>query len=142
MKKFILAIAVFLLAGVLSAAQDNKIVIRLVNGKNGHPIRDNSMNIWLGNHDLSLHDADAKGEVILDVSKIEPREIRIDPNMFFDCRSTGGMAPGEKIPYSLEDILSKGIVGENHCGKATSTPTPGVLILFLRPRTLYEKWML
>jgi hypothetical protein len=49
MKRSILGISIVLLATMLCPAQQNKIVIRLLNGKNGHPISDTIVNVWLGN---------------------------------------------------------------------------------------------
>ncbi len=144
MKRSILTFSVFLLAAVLCPAQQSKIVIRLLNGKNGHPIGDASVNVWLGGEiSASLMIPDAKDEIGLDLAGVEPRTLRVAPNMRFDCRSSNGHSPpGDQIPYSLDEILSKGIVGENVCGKAKASPTPGVLILFFRPMTFYGRWML
>jgi hypothetical protein len=144
MKRSILALSAFLLVTALCPAQQNKIVIRLLNGKNGHPISDASVNVWLGN-DTSAWPMvpDAKDEISVDLAGVEPRTIRVAPNMRLDCRSKNGHSPpGDEIPYSLDEILHKGIVGGNVCGKATAAPTPGVLILFFRPMTAYERWML
>jgi hypothetical protein len=144
MKRSILAFSILLLAAVLCPAQQSKIVIRLLNGKNGHPIGDSTVNVWLGNEiSASQMIPDAKDEIGLDLAGVEPRTLRVAPNMRLDCRSTNGHSPpGDQIPYSLDEILSKGIVGENVCGKATASPTPGGLILFFRPMTFYERWML
>jgi hypothetical protein len=144
MKKSVFALSIFLLATVLCSAQQSRIVIRMLNGKNGHPIGDASVNVWLGNEVSALQKIpDANDEIGLDLAGVEPRIIRVMPNMRMDCRSSNGHSPdGEKIPYSLDEILSKGIVGANVCGKATASPTPGVLILFFRPMKFYERWML
>jgi len=144
MKRSILAFSILLLATVLCAAQQSRIDIKLLNGKNGHPIGDSTVNVWLGNEiSASQMIPDAKDEIGLDLAGVEPRTLRVAPNMRLDCRSTNGHSPpGDQIPYSLDEILSKGIVGENVCGKATASPTPGGLILFFRPMTFYERWML
>jgi len=42
--------------------------------------------------------------------------------------------------FSTKDVLEKGIVTENHCGKATATPIPGQLTLFVRFETARENW--
>jgi hypothetical protein len=144
MKRSIPGISILLLATMLCPAQQSKIVIRLLNGKNGHPISDASVNVWLGN-DISAWQKvpDAKDEIVVDLAGVEPRTIRVAPNMRMDCRSSNGHSPpGDKIPYSLDEILSKGIVGGNVCGKATASPTPGVLTLFFRPMRFYERWLL
>lgn len=142
MKRSILAFSILVLVAGLCPAQQNKIVIKLLNGKNGHPIGDASVNVWLGNN-FSLPVPDSKDEIVLDSAGADPRTIRVAPNMRLDCRSANGHSPpGDKIPYSLDEIISKGIVGGNVCGKAKASPAPGVLILFFRPMTLYERWML
>ena len=132
-----IVLLVFMLA-ILCPAQQTKIVIRLMNGKSGKPIRDRSFNVWLGNRQMSLLNADSKGEIELDVASVEPHELRVSPNTKFDCRSKHDFSRGDLIKYSLNDIISKGVVGENLCGKAAALPTPGVLTIFLRARTFIE----
>jgi hypothetical protein len=40
---------------------------------------------------------------------------------------------------STKQLLQQGIVWPNTCGKATASPKPGELILFVRPLTWWEK---
>jgi hypothetical protein len=142
MKRYILAFSVLLLAAMLCPAQQSKIVVRFVDGRNGHPISDKNVNVWLGS-DFSLKDPDAKDEIELDAAGVQPRTLRVMPDLRLDCRSANGHSPpGDRITYSLDEILSKGIVGANVCGKTTASPTPGVLILFVRPTTSREKSIL
>jgi hypothetical protein len=138
MKLFrIIPLACFLISTVC-LAQQTAITVRLVNGKNGKAITDKAFNIWLGNSFEGLHDTDAKGEIKLDVTNIEPRKIRVLPDFRFDCRESHGSG-GDRIEYSLDEILSAGVVGENLCGRAGSLRQPGVLVIFVRPRTLTER---
>jgi hypothetical protein len=123
-------------------AQQSIITIRLLNGKNGKPITDRDFNIWLGNSNNLLRDTDLRGEIKMDVTDVNPRKIRVLPDFRFDCRSKQDFGEGRLIEYSLEEILTKGVVGNNLCGKATSLPQPSVLIIFARPRTFIEKWKL
>lgn len=142
MKRSILAFSILAIIAALCPAQQSKIVIRLLNAKNGHPLSDASVNVWLGNN-YSLLVPDSKDEISVDATGADPRTMRVMPNMRLDCRSSNGHSPpGDKIPYSLDEIISKGIVGANVCGKAKASPTPGVLILFFRPMTFYERWIL
>ena len=106
MKRFILGISILLLATMLCPAQQSKIVVRLLNGKNGHPISDASVNVWLGTGiSASPMVPDAKDEIGLDLAGVEPRTLRVAPNMRMDCRSSNGHSPpGEQIPYSLEPL--------------------------------------
>ena len=46
------------------------------------------------------------------------------------------------VKYSLEEIRRQGVAGDNLCGKLQVALTPGVLVLYVRPRTFLEKWRL
>jgi hypothetical protein len=118
----------------------NKIILRLLNGKNGKPIRFELPNIWVGSARAPVNPrTDAKGEIQTDVSGAEPRTVGVMGNWYVDCRAEG-VPLGTK--YSIDTILSKGIVTENNCGKAWVEPTPGVLVIYLRPMTFWEKlWL-
>lgn len=120
------------------------VVIRFLNGKNGKPISDKQVTVVLGNGPAVYRDADSKGEILLEVPDTGPREVRVRPDDHFDCRFTRDQTGpgGLELKYSLDEIISKGVVGENLCGKQRALPTRGVLTLYLRPRTFIEKWKL
>jgi hypothetical protein len=44
-----------------------------------------------------------------------------------------------QVKYSLEEIITTGVVSENLCGKHRIDPVPGVLVLYVRARTFMEK---
>ena len=115
-----------------------EIVVRFINGTNGKPIGDKVVIIWLGSK-LVWRDTDAKGQIILDIGDAQPRELAVMPDLVFDCRSTRDDMSGKMLKYSVDEIVSKGIVGDNRCGTVTAAPTPDALILFMRPRTSKEK---
>jgi hypothetical protein len=125
------------------SASSNRIIIRLLNGRNGKPIRGENPNIWLGNPaKVPASQTDSMGEIALDIGDVRPREIRFRGNYFVDCRGKTQREVPQNIKYSLDEILTTGMVSENDCGKSRVTPTPGVLILYLRPRTFIENWNL
>ena len=121
--------------------QGQQVVIRFVNGTNGKSIRDKGVNIRFGSGKLFWRDTDSKGQIILDIDSAQPRELGVGPDYVFDCRSTrdSNILLARTLKYPLGEIVSKGIVGENLCGTVTASPTPGTLILFVRPRTSREK---
>ena len=138
-------VLLFLLVTILCTAQSPPtIVIRFLNGKSGKPVRDKQVTVGLGKSGAVFRDADSKGEIVLDVPNVEPRELRVRPDDYFDCRfKRDQMGPGGlDLKYSLDEIISKGVVGDNFCGKAHVLPTPGVLTLYLRSRTLIEGFKL
>src|SRR5947209_16774343 len=62
------------------------ILIRMLNGKNGKPVNDEAPNIYLHNAKSPINPrSDSKGEIVVDVSGIEPREIGIFPNYYVAC---------------------------------------------------------
>ena len=45
----------------------------------------------------------------------------------------------EMDPISTKEVLQKGFVSANTCGKVTRSPQPGQVLLFVRPRNFREK---
>jgi hypothetical protein len=135
---------VFISAGISPAQETPQIIIRFLNGKNGKPISDKQITIAFDKGGNFFRDADSKGEVVLAIPEADLGELRVRPDYYFDCRfAHDQLGPGGlELKYSLDEIVSKGIVGENLCGKARVQSSPRVLTLYLRPRTLLEKWKL
>jgi len=140
MKPFLISALLFA-TSLCPAQQATKIAVRFVNGTNGKPIRDKAVNIWLGSEKVFFQDTNSKGEITLDIRSAQPRELAVGPDFVFDCRSTrdSDLTMRRTLKYSLDEIVSKGVVGDNLCGTVTASPTPDVLILFMRPRTSKEK---
>lgn len=135
-----LLILVMLFATSLCPPQrPDQVVVRFTNGTNGKPIKDKEVNIWLGSEQFFWRNTDSKGQIALDVGSVQPRELAVMPDLVFDCRSKQDSRIGRGLKYSLDEILSRGIVGDNLCGTIKASPTPGILILFVRPRTSKEK---
>jgi hypothetical protein len=121
-----------------------KITVRLLNGKSGKPIKNDFPNIWVGDPAWGENPkTDTRGEVVLSVDIKRDRYIRVAPNYYADCRVKGDQNNGlDETKYSLEDIFVHGMVSNNVCGKNHVAPTPGVLVIYVRPRTFLEKWQL
>jgi hypothetical protein len=43
------------------------------------------------------------------------------------------------MKFPAKEVLEKGVVSSNTCGKATATPVPGEVVVFVRPLTFWEK---
>ena len=110
--------------------------ICILNGKNGKPIKDEVPNVWFaGDKDPNNPHTDLSGEILV---KVQSAEILVLPNLYVDCRFKGDSTAGRNVKYSVEKIIKIGIVNNNVCGKYLASPTPGVLVLYVRPRTLLE----
>jgi hypothetical protein len=118
-----------------------RVVLRILNGKTGWPIWAELPNVWLGGANSPIDPpprTNLRGEIKLEVPASGPHELRFLPNWYVDCRSSGDQMAGNKLKYSVDEILAEGIVAENVCGKPRAKPTPGVLTLYVRPRTWME----
>ena len=119
------------------------IVVRFLNGKTGKPITNDTPNVWFDDSPLPTnHHTDGNGEVVLSMPSPLPLAIRALPNRYADCRSKSDSVDGMTVKYSLEEIRRHGLAGDNLCGKLQVSLTPGVLELYVRPRTSLEKWRL
>ncbi|HET9792812.1 MAG TPA: hypothetical protein VFR08_16070 [Candidatus Angelobacter sp.] len=84
----------------------------------------------------------AKGEISLPIGSPGPQNVRFLPNKYVDCRYARESVRGLWVKLPLAEIITKGIVTGNVCGKQHADPTPGVLAVYVRKRTLMEWWRL
>jgi len=162
--KFI--VSLFLISyGALLSAQT--IEIGLVDGRNGRPITGAAsyVNVWVGTErkEAIVISTDVNGVARLQLT-LNTGKINI-PNPSKDRGSIVVANPVVKydeslrlnVPYALcvsggssyswlmsehfptKQILQHGYVSPNTCGKATASPKPGQVILFVRPLTWREK---
>jgi len=128
-----------LIVPCVSHAQTAEIHIRIINGKTGRPIKNETLRVWTTrNHiDADLWPTDATGSVLLKVDG--NAQIALDENLNASCRTLPANQQASQFLYSVAEILNKGIATENTCGNVRVPAKPGELILFERPFTLLEK---
>jgi hypothetical protein len=128
-----------LIAPCASRAQTAEIHIRIINGKNGRPIKNETLRVWTTRDhiDADLWPTDATGAVLLKVDG--SAQIAVDANFYANCRTLPQNQQPSQLLYSVAEILGKGISPENTCGNVRVAAKPGELILFERPFTLLEK---
>jgi len=136
-----------------------QIQIKLLNGRNGHSIKD-CLSIWTSpaqrNPDPFMVRTEKNGIAVLNVSaqstspghqivapcKAVPTTVDIAhaetigiwADLQVDCRPRNevGSSPTRTKFYSVDEILKTGIVTTNTCGKFKADPVPGELIFFVR----------
>ena len=145
------------------------IEIRIVNGRNGQPVADRCMDVWVGDRSkptagpLFETQTDQNGVISLHLSR-EIANTNKDGQRLA-CGLTGSINPtvkyGDtisirtgyllcqprapsyswlaKADFSTEEVLQQGIATANTCGKVTASPKPGQVVLFVRPLTWWEK---
>jgi len=128
------------------------VAIKLVNGRSGRPMADSHVSVWIGN--------DRKAAIVIPTDKygIALRRgcrncvgtaaiypvVKYDDSLrvnvpFVLCESGGSNYSWLAIRrLSTRKLIKDGIVMLNTCGKATASPTPGELIIFVRPLNFRE----
>ena len=148
--------------------QAETIKIRLLNGRNGRPMTGTAsyVNVWAGieRKEAIAIPTDGNGfaslQLTLDGSKANiPNPSKdqgsivvanpvVEYNESFQinvpyalCGSRGSNYSWlALLQFSTKQILENGYVSPNICGKGTASPTPGQVILFVRPLTWWEKF--
>lgn len=152
-------------ASLGKGAHAQSIRIKLVNGRNGHPIARTHVNVWVGKERkwamVIPTDKDGVASLVLTEDEAEVNVPRVDgygshvvinPVVKYD----GDL--GINAPYvlcqpgtpdyswlairhiSTKQVVGQGIVTPNSCGKATASQTPGEVIIFVRPLSWWEKF--
>jgi hypothetical protein len=141
------------------------IEIKLVNGRSGDPISDTCVNVWVGTarKDAMSIPTDENGIARF---RLTDKESEIDlQNRWKGCGDFGMVNPVVKYDdilrinagfvscqsrpsdhswlaisdISTKEVLQRGVVTANTCGKATASPKPREVVLFVRPLTWWEK---
>jgi hypothetical protein len=140
--------------------------IKLVDGRNGRPIVGASayVNVWVGEErkEAIAIPTDDNGVARLQLT-LNPNEVNIPistghgtivekhPVVKYDesfrinapyvlCGSGEGSHSWLDLKnFSTKEVLDQGYVSANTCGKATVSPQPGQVVLFVRPLTFWEK---
>jgi len=158
-------LCVLLIAASLGeGAHAQSIRIKLINGRNGHPMAGTHVNVWVGKERkwamaiptdkdgvASLVLTEKEGEVNVPRGDGDGPHVVISPVVKFDDDL------GINAPYvlcepgtpdyswlairhiSTKQVVAQGIVTPNACGKATASQAPGEVIIFVRPLSWWEK---
>jgi hypothetical protein len=138
------ALAYFLVLFVWSpmlSAEDVTITVRLVNGRNGKPITDENLNVFLnGSGFAENYRADKNGTIRLTVDRNATASFA--SNIDVTCHPYTSNERQQK-QYRVSEILDHGISDENLCSKKIRVEArDGEFVFFERPRTLLEWWRL
>jgi hypothetical protein len=141
------------------------VTIKLVNGRNGNPMSNSHVNIWVGpeRKRTMVIPTDKNGIARLrltnndDEVDLHMREKHIGDNVVIDPIVKYDETLRINVPFvicyphvrdyswlaitniSAKQVLQQGIVWPNTCGKATASPKPGEVTIFVRPLTWWEK---
>ena len=122
-------------------AQESHIVLEVINGKNGKLLANQHLIVFWGNtvNDTIANKAHSDvttsrdGIAYLSVNA-SMQWIQVWPDWRILCQS----GPNSNA-FNVNNILTKGAIMPNTCGKAVASPKPGELVIFVRPLNLWER---
>jgi hypothetical protein len=136
-KTLLLAAAVFL----CESAHSQTVTLKAVNGKNGKPLANQRLLVFAGSnadevrfqqHSYDLK-TDVNGLATLTVDDASIRRIQVWADYQHLCQSTPNFRS-----FDLGEITSTGLSTPNDCGTIVARTVPGLLTIFVRPRTRRE----
>jgi hypothetical protein len=159
-----LATVLLILSAMSLSAQT--IEIKLVDGRNGHPMvgASSHVNVWVGGEpketivipthekgvarlqltlnpsEVNIPNSKNNGSIVIDHPVVKYDEsFRINAPYVL-CEPGGGHYSWLELKnFSTKEVLDHGYVSANTCGKVTVSPQPGQVVLFVRPLTFWEK---
>jgi hypothetical protein len=129
-----LGLVMLVLADGVSA---EPITIRIVDGRNGHSISDEKLQLWFNSQSGSAMSISTDKQGVAKVDAPSGAALLLSANLYVDCRYSKQTGP-ERPTYPVSDILRSGVLSTNTCGKLKLSPTPGELIFFVRPEHWWE----
>lgn len=158
-----IAAVLLVLLAASSSAQSQEIRVRFLDGQTGHPVTYEAAQMWVGTGTRLLlasaknkegtatflytgHSIRAVWPPNTKVRNIETEvsvalgseRIAVAPTVATDI--CWDMGPSHIGPwYPVSEILQRGAVSENRCGKATAKAEPGELILFIKPLSVWRR---
>jgi hypothetical protein len=164
-KRWLPIMFVFAAGSLGSVLRAQDINIRILDGRNGHPVSGNlclnvSIGTWHGADLLAPTNKDGiivlhvgEGKVSAEVpsgtrcvagfptrAALPQGEDKITPaSGGNDCQPFHKHQAYTPPSYSMQEILQHGVVAENVCGKPRVEAKPGELIFFVRPSGVLER---
>jgi len=126
-----------------ASAMAQQFVVNVIDGRNGHPMKNQVVDIWFGNRATGIPLQVRTGQDATAVVTIphDAQTFVAAGEWVADCRA--GNKPGRSFTdsyvYQIPTVLNSGTVSENRCGKATTKPIPGIFTFFVRPLRWWEK---
>ena len=138
----IAALALALFFGTSAFAQDAKLTLVALDGRNGKPLPVQRLLVFMGESpkDVQLHrhsldvTTDNDGVAVLPITSADIKWIQV----FVDFRTLCQTEPNLKS-FSVREIISTGVTTPNNCGSFRRDAAPNHFIVFARPATLREK---
>lgn len=163
-RSFVILLVLLISGSCGGALRAQNIRIKLVNGRNGRAMTRRCVNVWVGHErkDAMAIPFDKDGFASL---RLTENDAETDTGHDWKgCGLFGVMNPVVKYAdsigintgyvlcqvrhvdytwlaiqrFSAKEVFQSGIVTANTCGKVKASPTPGEIVIFVRPLSLWE----
>lgn len=142
--------------------------VKIVDGRSGRPLANRCLQVWVGNRSepgsRSLLQTQTNGDGVTTLH-LSDQDSTGTSNERLACGIPGTLDPvvknGDTISvrvgyvlcqsrtpaytwlvmddFPTKNVLEQGAVTANTCGRATALPTPGEIVIFVRPLSWWEK---
>jgi hypothetical protein len=168
MKRIASSIGVMVLSAlVVPTLCSQQIELRVIDARNGKPVKNECVNIWTGTErgqhlvaqtdnagsaKLKLSDGNISAERVCKgwqqqaLANPESDSLRLASDWHISCQSFRKAIPADTTTnpislmpaYAIKTVLETGVSAANTCGRFRVQARPGELILFVRPATFLE----
>ncbi len=123
-------------------AQESHIVVQVVDGRNGKPIANEHLVVFVGESPESVREEKKNFELVTNKEgladlTLAPRDI-LWVQVWVDWHVLCQSNPNSKS-FSVAEILSTGLSTPNTCSSVTQKLTPGHFVVLARPAHFWEK---
>lgn len=141
MKTVVAYILLLSVCSTMLSAEDVVITIRLVNGRNGKPISDENLNVFInGSGFAENYRADKNGIIRLTLD--QNATVSFASNIEVACHPYTSQERQQR-QYRVSEILDHGIADENLCSKKIRADAKaGEFVFYERQRMFLEWWRL
>ncbi len=136
MKKILGAALFFTSIMAAASAESTTIRIRFANGRTGKPLAVKYLKIGGGGYDLTDYRVEIVEKDSIVVTFKGKKTFAFQNEGYYRCDTNVQSAPSPQ--YSLNEIAEHGVVAPNVCGKASSLPVKGELLIYSRHARFWE----
>jgi hypothetical protein len=117
-------------------AETATIRIRFANGRSGKPLAVKYMKVGGGGYDINGYRVEKVEKYALVVTFKDKTNFAFTDEGYYRCDTNAQTAPPRQ--YSIQEIVDRGIVAPNLCGKSNDPPVKGELLIYSRHAHFWE----
>src|SRR5271166_4606474 len=146
-----LALMIAMVLSMAHSASGPQVTVRVLDGRNGRPMKDQVIEVWNGERTDGVPRQVKTDDFGAAVLAFNPQKDSFVISFGYspsgkwlaDCRPLPSKNSTKSLTgsyvYHFSEVLQRGIVAENTCGKLIVEPEPAEFVFFGRPAHWWEK---